>query len=161
MEKAALLFWEHGYEGTSIADLTQAMKISLQSLYAAFKSKAKLYSEALDRYQENVDIFTLRILGEEIDIKIALNKLLRASIVDFTRQDRPQGCMISTAVLSCATENKDIAARVVHMRSNAIALFKQRLKKAVTDGPLAKKHGCRGHAPLLKCCNTRFIWTGK
>lgn|GEM_PF-4545765 len=58
LEKAALLFWEHGYEGTSIANLTQAMKISPHSLYTAFKSKAELYREALEWYQENVGIFT-------------------------------------------------------------------------------------------------------
>lgn len=134
LEKAALLFWEHGYEGTSIANLTQAMKISPQSLYTAFKSKAELYREALEWYQENVGIFMRRILEEEIDIKIALNKLLRASIVEFTRQDKPQGSMISTAVLSCAAENEDIAAHVAHMRLNIIVLFEQRLNKAVTDG---------------------------
>lgn len=120
------------------------MKISLQSLYAAFKSKAELYREALDWYQGNVDIFTRRILEEGIDIKIALNKLLRASIVEFTRQGRSQGCMISTAVLSCATENEDIAAYVAHMRSNTIALFEQLLRKAVTDGQLAKNTDAKG-----------------
>lgn len=46
--------------------------------------------------------------------------------------------------MSCATENKDIAARVAHMRSNTIALFKQRLKKAVTDEQLAKNMDVEG-----------------
>ena len=40
-------FWRLGYEGASIADLTAAMGITPQSLYAAFGSKAELYRETL------------------------------------------------------------------------------------------------------------------
>ncbi|MCK9194847.1 MAG: TetR/AcrR family transcriptional regulator, partial [Nevskia sp.] len=35
------LFWQRGYEGVSVADLTAAMKIAPPSLYAAFGSKAQ------------------------------------------------------------------------------------------------------------------------
>ena len=44
------LFWRQGYEGTSIADLTQALGINPPSLYAAFGSKRELFEKALDRY---------------------------------------------------------------------------------------------------------------
>jgi AcrR family transcriptional regulator len=48
LEVAARLFWEHGYEGTSIADLTQAMGVTPPSLYATFASNEDLYRQALD-----------------------------------------------------------------------------------------------------------------
>jgi AcrR family transcriptional regulator len=39
LEAAMLLFWERGYEGTSMADLAQAMSLSPSSIYAAFGDK--------------------------------------------------------------------------------------------------------------------------
>src|ERR1700756_3392727 len=49
--KAAHTFWQLGYEGASIADLTAAMGITPQSLYAAFQSKADLFKESLSQYR--------------------------------------------------------------------------------------------------------------
>ena len=44
------LFWRHGYEATSVAELTQAMGITPPSLYGAFGDKRRLFLEAVDRY---------------------------------------------------------------------------------------------------------------
>ena len=47
-----LLFWERGYEGTSMADLTQAMGLNPSSIYAAFGDKHALFQLAVKRYME-------------------------------------------------------------------------------------------------------------
>src|SRR3954465_6901479 len=52
LAQATRLFWEKGFEATSITDLTEAMGIGSPSLYAAFGSKEALYAEALNYYQE-------------------------------------------------------------------------------------------------------------
>ena len=51
LDARARLFWRKGYEGTSIADLTEAMGINPPSLYAAFGGKEALFRQALDRYE--------------------------------------------------------------------------------------------------------------
>ena len=49
------VFWEHGYEGTSYANITAATGLQKGSLYAAYGDKRSLYLEAIGRYdQENV-----------------------------------------------------------------------------------------------------------
>ena len=50
LEEAMEVFWRHGYEGATIAELTAAMGINPPSLYAAFGSKEGLLKAALDRY---------------------------------------------------------------------------------------------------------------
>jgi TetR/AcrR family transcriptional regulator, copper-responsive repressor len=52
LEKAMLLFWERGFEGTSMDELTAAMGMSPSSLYSAFGGKEQLYREAVDRYDK-------------------------------------------------------------------------------------------------------------
>jgi AcrR family transcriptional regulator len=50
LEKAMLAFWRHGYEGTSLAELTAAMEVTPPSVYAAFGDKKHLFLEAVDLY---------------------------------------------------------------------------------------------------------------
>ena len=53
LDAAMLLFWRHGYEGTSLAALTAAMNINTPSLYAAFGTKDQLFQKVLERYLQN------------------------------------------------------------------------------------------------------------
>ena len=102
LARARETFWTLGYEGASINDLTAAMGITPQSLYAAFKSKADLYREALAQYGETVGAFTRAALDDEPDAADALQRVLRESAHEFCRTGRPAGCMIATAMQRCA-----------------------------------------------------------
>ncbi|CAM5651440.1 TetR/AcrR family transcriptional regulator OS=Streptomyces tendae OX=1932 GN=GUR47_14645 PE=4 SV=1 [Streptomyces tendae] len=50
LEAALLAFWEHGYEATSVSDLTRVMDIGAPSLYAAFGDKRSLFEEVVQEY---------------------------------------------------------------------------------------------------------------
>ncbi|WP_322417339.1 TetR/AcrR family transcriptional regulator [Mesorhizobium huakuii] len=135
LEKAAETFWRLGYEGASISDLTAAMGITPQSLYAAFTSKADLYREALAWYQAHIGASTARAL-EESDVVSALARVLRESAREFTRPGRPHGCMVSTAVLTCAVENEPVAHHVSSLRGETLDALKARIELGVAEGQL-------------------------
>jgi AcrR family transcriptional regulator len=130
------VFWEYGYEGASIADLTVAMKITPQSLYAAFQSKAGLYKEALDQYRRLPRPLAGDPLRDDIDTVAAFDRFLRNSALLFSAPEHPKGCMISTAVLNCATENGEIADYVSSLRGGMLAAFTARLERGMRDGDL-------------------------
>nr|BFF17752.1 hypothetical protein GCM10025730_12730 [Promicromonospora thailandica] len=48
-----IFFWQHGYEGASLAGLTKAMGISTTSMYATFGNKEQLFRKALRRYDDH------------------------------------------------------------------------------------------------------------
>ena len=134
LARAAETFWRLGYEGASIADLTEAMGITPQSLYAAFGSKADLYKESLAEYQKTIGAFTARALTEEGNAADAFVRLLRESAREFCKAGRPQGCMISTATLACASENQPVADHVAGVRAGALAIFRDRIERGIADG---------------------------
>lgn len=133
LAKAAETFWRLGYEGASIVDLTAAMGITPQSLYAAFGSKADLYREALDWYGTAFSSLTEDELNAP-DPLATLAHWLDAQAVSFTDPAHPPGCMISTAVLGCAVENGPVADMVSAMREATIARIRERLERAKAEG---------------------------
>lgn len=135
LAKATDTFWRLGYEGASIADLTAAMGITPQSLYAAFSSKADLYREALAWYQTHIGASTARAL-EEGDAVTALVRVLCESAREFTRPGRPHGCMVSTAVLTCAIENEPVARHLSRLRDRTLDAIRLRIERGIANGQL-------------------------
>jgi AcrR family transcriptional regulator len=136
LASALALFWERGYEGTSIADLTAAMGITPPSLYAAFGSKEALYNEALALYQAQPGGFTPEMLGEEPTAYAAIARYVRESAVFFADTRHPPGCMISTAVLSCDPEHQSVAETVAGLRTAAIEQMAARIAGGIVAGEL-------------------------
>ncbi len=77
LDEAMEVFWRHGYEGATIAELTAAMGINPPSLYAAFGSKEGLLKAALDRYSERRDDFMREVLAAPTAREAAEELLLR------------------------------------------------------------------------------------
>lgn len=137
LETALQLFWRHGYEGTSIADLTEAMGVAPPSLYSAFGSKERLYQEALDRYRASYGSFTERALAEEPTARRAIERLLRDAVRVYSAGPEPLGCMLAAGALTCSAEHKEIAAALAQRRLSAIAAIKSRFDRAMAEGELA------------------------
>jgi len=120
VETAMRLFWRHGYEGVSIGDLTKAIGIAPPSLYAAFGSKAGLYQEALNRYEESLGSLDLLPVASAATLAEAVRRLLEAAVRAVTDPDRERSCMVSSGMITCHPEHaalaRDLAARRDAMR---------------------------------------------
>lgn len=142
-------FWEHGYDGSSIADLTAAMKITPQSLYAAFGSKAELYRETLEQYRRMPRLEPGNPFQEKLDTVTAFELILKNSARLFTAPEHPKGCMVSTAVLNCAEENEPIAHHVTSMRLRTLDVFTARIERGIAEGDLRADADARSLARFL------------
>ena len=94
---AIAVFWRHGYEATSMDDLTKAMKISRQSLYDTFGDKHRLYLEALGRYNDDSVSQALASLQSTPSPLAGLRDMLML-YADQTDDQRALGCMGINAI---------------------------------------------------------------
>ena len=127
-------FWRLGYEGASIADLTAAMGITPQSLYAAFGSKAELYRKALALYRATAGSSVAQALAEAPTVTAAFERILLERARLFAHPGHPPGCMISAAVLTCASENAPVADHLKELRLGALASFRSVLERGKQSG---------------------------
>ncbi len=96
LDKAMRVFWDNGYAGTSLSDLTTALGINKPSLYAAFGNKEQLFSATLDHYVQQYGADPLKQLREPAELPFAtrLENYLLAVIANNTHQDLPVGCFV-------------------------------------------------------------------
>ncbi|MFC9433344.1 TetR/AcrR family transcriptional regulator [Nocardia sp. NPDC057030] len=146
LRRAMEVFWEHGYEGSSMSDLTSAMGINSPSLYAAFGGKEALFREAIGLYGKTDGGYTARALREEPTARQAIDAMLRDNAIAYTVEDKPHGCMVVLAGSTYTTRSASIRDFLVEKRRETIEEVRQRLDRGVTEGDLPAETNTAGLA---------------
>ena len=115
LHQAMLLFWRHGYEATSLSDLTAAMGITAPSIYTAFGDKKRLFLEAVGRYLSG-PVTSDSIIEGAATAEEAAWGLLRAAATGFTGADSPPGCLLASSAISCSAAAADVQGDVLAER---------------------------------------------
>ncbi|MCD7439184.1 TetR/AcrR family transcriptional regulator [Streptomyces lincolnensis] len=134
LEKALLAFWEHGYEATSVSDLTRVMDIGAPSLYAAFGDKRSLFEEVVREYGVKYGSFGDRALAEEPTARAAVERTLREAAAEYTDPAHPYGCLVVHAATNCSTPEVEQSLR--ERRNANIAAFESRIRADIAAGEL-------------------------
>ena len=135
LHRAMLLFWRHGYEGTSVDALTAAMGITPPSLYAAFGDKRRLFDEAVRRYLSG-PVVPGDATGEAPITRTAMAEMLRAAAERFTGTDTPAGCLVAHAAISCSAAAADVQATLAALRREIEARLHDRIAAAAAASAL-------------------------
>lgn len=135
LDAALLLFWQRGYEGTSLSALTKAMGINVPSLYAAFGNKEMLFKKALERYLQNPASYLPRALAEPT-ARRAVEKLFRGAIDMVMNPCHPDGCLLVQGALAAGPAAAVIRKELNRCRTAAEAAVRHRLERAIAEGEL-------------------------
>lgn len=135
LDAALLLFWRHGYEGTSLAALTKAMRINVPSLYAAFGNKETLFKKALDRYLQGPASYLPKAL-EQASARRAIEKLFQGAIDMVMNPHHPDGCLLVQGALASGPSAASIRKELSLRRAAAETAVRRRLERALVEGDL-------------------------
>lgn len=130
LHSAMLVFWRHGYEASSVADLTAAMGIGAPSLYAAFGDKKALFRAAVQRYLAG-PVTAASLIAKAASGREAALSLLQAAAVRFTGADTPPGCLLATGAISCSEAAADVQGELAAIRRDTEACL---CAKLAADG---------------------------
>ena len=136
LRQALDLFWERGYEGTSLNDLAAVMGIASASIYAAFGSKENLFRRVMALYGATSGEPPRRALREQPTARTAIEAMLRATADEITRPDTPHYCMLILAAPTGAVENHPVREFLADARRGMLAEIRGRLARGVADGDL-------------------------
>lgn len=134
LDLALHVFWRKGYEGASMADLTEAMGITKPSLYAAFGNKEDLFRKALDRYVDGPGGY-FRTGLEKATAREAVEHILYESVEAVTDPRNP-GCLAVQGALCCGDAAETIKQELMARRSKSEGDLRLRFTRAIAEGDL-------------------------
>ena len=130
------LFWAHGYEATSVADLTVTMGITAPSLYAAYGDKKRLFLEAVDLYCAT-PVSAAQIIADAATAWDAADQMLHGAAVHFTGDDTPHGCLLAHGAISCSAAAQDVSTALANIRRGIESLLSDKISKDIAAGTLS------------------------
>lgn len=135
LENALHVFWEKGYEGASMADLTEAMGITKPSLYAAFGNKEELFRKAFDTYLDGPAGYA-RLALQQPTARAVVENLLYGEVDAVTDPECPAGCLSINGALTCGEAADSIKQELRTRRAAWEEDLRLRLDRAKTEGDL-------------------------
>jgi len=126
LEKAMKVFWQNGYPGTSLTDLTNGMGINKSSLYAAFGNKEALFDQAIEFYlNKHGVVHSAELYKPEINLKERIRNYLLSIAHMLTSSETPKGCLIclSTSEIAGDCLPKNSANNINQINQNTVRVL--------------------------------------
>jgi len=148
LDVAMRLFWDRGYEGTSMADLSQKMGIHPSSIYAAFGDKQALFALAAKRYANVPAQYMVKAL-EQPTFRGFVLAAFDNTVEFLAAKDHPSSCFTLTAAIACGADTEAAKVLMREMRLQNEAAIKARLLKARKAGEFPREENVDDYTRYL------------
>jgi AcrR family transcriptional regulator len=148
LDRSLLLFWEKGFQNTSLDEIAEAVGVKKPSLYAAFGDKEMLFRKVLQRYSGKLSE-PIQALDRYDDIRQAIDAFIELGIAGGCSQGHPRGCLLASAFADSTLLPPNLAKEIKALVNQADEAVAERLKRAVLDGQLPADFDVKGTAKFL------------
>ena len=129
IEKAMVLFWRNGYEGTSVRMLEKAMGINQFSIYSSFGSKQGLFLKSINCYEEYLQEMIGKLRNSTNGVE-GIKTFFYDSIKPSGDCNTPKGCFVTNTLNEFAnSEEKLIKEQVVKFTTAIKEIFIEKLRE--------------------------------
>jgi len=160
LEKATDLFWEKGFEATSMNEMVARSNLNKHSLYSEFGDKEKLFIECIDYYISKsnrvvIDILTKKPLG------LSNIEAFFDNRVNYAASEDCKGCLIVNSVTEKEILSEEINLKVKSFISKFKAVFYNCLQAAQDKNEIREDKDCKALADYLVCFTFGLVNIGK
>jgi TetR/AcrR family transcriptional repressor of nem operon len=149
LDQAVNLFWERGYEGTSLADLETHLGLGRQSLYNTFGDKQSLFLKALERYRRTMGEGAFAQLNAPGAGLGAVRGFFKATVESLTAPGPRRACLVASTIVERGSQDADALLRCNQARAGLERAFRRALAQAKTSGELPGTLDVEAAATLL------------
>jgi TetR/AcrR family transcriptional repressor of nem operon len=158
---AMLVFWEKGYEATSIQDLEQAMGLNRTSIYNAFGNKRAIFNRVMTCYKESVMSSLLAELDSTPNVREGVRRMLNAALNIHFDEDNPGGCLVVLSVLESEQHDAESRAAMQQTFQDLKSALQDRLSRAKKAGELSKNLNVGSTATTISTTMAGMMVMGK
>lgn len=160
LKQAMNIFWEQGYNGTSMQDLVDATGLNRSSIYNSFGSKLELYQETLRNYQKDTGILFQRALLNATDPLDAIRRIFEGFLPEMTGQKRTNGCFSMNCKSEMGNRNEDVRRWLLATQEQSLSTFQSLIHDGQEQGLINKNRDCRTYAFYVFNAFQGFRMTG-
>lgn len=149
LDAAMRLFWEKGYEATSLSDLTSRMGIQRPSIYSAFGDKKELFESALRKYTKMHASQIRNKLQHNESVKEAFRSLFTGLVDDEYNQSANKGCFCINTMVELAPHDEKFEILTREHQMYLSAIFQEALERGIRSGELTTSMNPKALAQTL------------
>lgn len=149
LKKAICLFWDKGYNGTSMQDLVDGLGISRSSLYDTFGDKHQLYVKALEQYRQSNREQLLSLIRDAPTAKIAIQQVLELIVGNLLGDRQRKGCFMVNAGIELASHDTEINAVLCQSEQQMEQAFLKVIEQGQEKGELSTQQSPQALARFL------------
>ena len=138
LEKVKHLFWDKGFNGTSMQDLVDVTGLNRSSLYNSFGNKKALYELVLAQYQEEGNLFFEEALSQKDNAFEAISLVFNALTTSIIKDIEGKGCFNMNCTTELSRTDIGIRAFLTSRQEHTISVFKNLVEKGQQQGVINK-----------------------
>ncbi|MEK5319493.1 TetR/AcrR family transcriptional regulator [Paenibacillus sp. FSL L8-0644] len=149
LDAAMQIFWEKGFEATSLSDLTSHMGIQRPSIYAAFGDKKQLFEAALRKYTQSHAAYVRSRLQSNSSVKEAFYNFFGGVVAEEYEDGPNRGCFCINTMVELAPHDEKFEILTREHQMYLSAVFQETLERGIRSGELEASMDARALAHTL------------